>query len=121
MSTPTDLAIHLETLEKELLTREVRFSGRAASFLDDEFVEFGSSGRVFNKTQIVASLTLENDDGVVRTATNFKVVELGAGTALVTYRVLRHSVPPVASLRSSIWRFEKDRWQMIFHQGTLAK
>jgi predicted lysophospholipase L1 biosynthesis ABC-type transport system permease subunit len=42
---------------------------------------------------------------------------------LVTYRLVvrRSDVEGEAhSLRSSIWKAINGRWQMIFHQGTLA-
>ena len=50
-------ADHLRTLEERLLQPDVRRSAQAvASLLADEFVEFGSSGRVFDKTQIITAL-----------------------------------------------------------------
>jgi hypothetical protein len=42
----------------------------------------------------------------------------------VTYRVIRQGTadePPIYSLRSSIWKLIDDRWQMVFHQGTLTQ
>ena len=43
-------------LEERLLQPEVRQSAEAvADLLADDFIEFGSSGQVFNKQQIISS------------------------------------------------------------------
>jgi glyoxylase I family protein len=47
---------------------------------------------------------------------DFAVARLGVGVALVTYR----SRDPRHARRSSIWVRRNGRWQMVFHQGTLA-
>ena len=118
MSEEKGLVQHLCELEQSLLVAGVRKSGRVAELLDDEFVEFGSSGRTYIKAEIVALLRSEVPVDI--TAREFKVKILGRDAALVTYRACRHSVPPVHTLRSSIWQLEKGRWRMVFHQGTLA-
>jgi len=47
----------LLALELELLSPSVRASDvRIGALLADEFVEFGSSGRIFDKSSIVSSL-----------------------------------------------------------------
>lgn len=43
---------------------------------------------------------------------------------LNTYKIVKKSANGLVinySLRSSIWRFEGDRWRFLFHQGTLTK
>jgi hypothetical protein len=118
MSTEDVLALHLRELEESLLLASVRKSGRVAQLLADNFVEFGSSGRLFTKEQIVASLCAESP--TIVTTTEFKVVLLAPGAALVTYRAHRHTEPPVYTLRSSLWQMQNGQWKMIFHQGTLS-
>ena len=50
-------ALALRELEERLLQPDVRRSPRAvADLLADEFVEFGSAGRIFDKPQIIAAL-----------------------------------------------------------------
>jgi hypothetical protein len=50
----------LRRLEEQLLQAELRRSIQdVADLLADEFVEFGSSGRVFNKQQLIESLHQE--------------------------------------------------------------
>jgi hypothetical protein len=100
----------------ELEQRLARVGGtisvdEARALIADDFVEIGSSGRVWSKAQIVAAMAEwpANDSRIE----GFHVRELGASVCLVTYRI-------GSSLRSSIWRRNAERWQIIFHQGTRA-
>jgi len=118
-----ELAELLRELEERLLRPEVRSSAdQVSSLIADDFIEFGSSGRVYDKAQIVAALTEEQRQGptVQATAHDVQVRMLADGVALITYRTVRH--PPYASVtqsrRSSIWKSIDGRWQMVFHQGT---
>ena len=55
--TPQDaLAAELKGLEEELLVPTVRKSPRLEELLADEFIEFGSSGRIYTKNDLVAVL-----------------------------------------------------------------
>ncbi|MEH2127664.1 nuclear transport factor 2 family protein [Nostoc sp.] len=112
-------------LEERLLQPDVRKSAKdIMDLLADEFIEFGSSGRVFNKQQIIESLQNEPIQPMTqRLITEFKMLVLITGVVLVTYRIVRHisDEQPVHSLRSSIWKLNNDRWKMIFHQGTLVR
>jgi hypothetical protein len=91
----------------------------ASSLIADDFVEFGASGKVWSKAEIIAAMSQWTP--IERTVENFSVRELSASVCLVTYKVVRvtkdrHSSP--FSLRSSVWRYAGARWQIIFHQGT---
>jgi hypothetical protein len=101
-------------LETSLHKKEIRNSPAAvAALLADDFTEFGSSGRVYDKSAIIELLRTEAvapDQKV--TVENFMVRELSPTVALVTY------LSSKGTLRSSIWRLRDSRWQMIFHQGT---
>jgi hypothetical protein len=113
----------IRQLEEKLLESSIRTSiGAVADLLADDFVEFGSSGRVFNKREIIASL--QQEDGTCRRSLHdFEAKLLAPGVILATYRVLRqadNSEPAIQSLRSSIWKLTDGRWQTIFHQGTLT-
>ncbi|MEH2139230.1 nuclear transport factor 2 family protein [Nostoc sp.] len=115
----------LRELEERLLQPDVRKSAKdVMDLLADEFIEFGSSGRVFNKQQIIESLQNEPIEPVTqRSITEFKTLVLATGVILVTYHIVRYlsGEQPVHSLRSSIWKFNNDRWKIIFHQGTLVR
>jgi hypothetical protein len=101
-------------LETSLHKQEIRNSPAAvAALLADDFTEFGSSGRVYDKPAIIELLRSEaaTPDQKV-TVENFAVRQLSSNVALVTY------LSSKSTLRSSIWRLSDSRWQMIFHQGT---
>jgi hypothetical protein len=118
--TPEDaLAAELQGLEEELLVPAVRKSTRLAELLADDFMEFGSSGRVYTKCDLVAVLQAESP--VSQTTSDFKVTSLAPDVALLTYRIHRHSQPAVRTLRASVWRRAMGRWQMVFHQATIIQ
>jgi hypothetical protein len=114
---------HLRQLEERLLQPSVRKSAEEVSeLLASEFIESGSSGRIFDKQQIIASLQMEST--VRRSLVDFKTWILSPGIVLVTYRAIRQVAPGeqlIYSLRSSIWKLIDGRWQMVFHQGTLSQ
>ncbi|MEM7020225.1 MAG: DUF4440 domain-containing protein [Pseudomonadota bacterium] len=105
---------HIIALEKQLLHSEIRASRESLNaLLCDEFVEFGKSGKVFDKADILRTLPEEKPASFNMTDT--KCVTLSNETVLLTYRVSRQGI---TSLRSSIWRREAGRWRLLFHQGT---
>jgi hypothetical protein len=118
-----DEAATLRRLEEQLLDARVRASAdQVAALIAHDFVEFGSSGVVYDKAEVVAALPEEHlkEPPVERTAHDFRVRMLAEGVALVTYRSVRchPNGAEVQSLRSSIWTVIDGRWQMVFHQGT---
>ena len=114
----------LLALEQELLSPQVRASDeRLDELLAQEFVEFGSSGRIYDKQSIIHALTqpASIDDYQVD---DFTVVTESEDTALVTYSCKVHSASGDlvrTSNRSSLWKLLDGRWQMAFHQGTKAE
>ena len=120
MNTDPGLSEHLRKLEASMAEPEVRRSPeQLGRLLADDFREFGGSGRVFNKEQIIEAL--QNQPLLELWLDEFQVKCLSADLALVTYR--GHYKFPDAekvshSLRSSIWRKRDGRWEVVFHQGT---
>jgi hypothetical protein len=114
----------LRRLEEELLKPEVRRSpDRVGDLLSDDFVEFGSSGGVFNKQQVIEALEQEGppDPGIRLSLVDFIARRLASDVILVTYRTIQEGGPGArreSRLRSSIWKLIEGRWQMVFHQGT---
>ncbi len=91
----------------------------ASSLIAEDFVEFGASGKIWSKAEIIAAMS--QWPPIERMVENFSVRELSASVCLVTYKVVRVTTDRQASpfsLRSSIWRYAGGRWQIIFHQGT---
>jgi len=118
---PKEVAQELERLERELLDPAVRRDrNRVAALLEEEFLEFGSSGRVWTRNQILDLLATEDFDPPAMEAFDCRL--LAKGVALVTYRTVRTDPQTGARAvnRSSIWIGKADRWRMRFHQGTLV-
>lgn len=114
-----ELAERLRELEEELLRVEVRKdASRVAALLADDFREFGSSGRIYSKAEIIAHLQDEVFCPV--TLRDFELTSLSPSLAMVTYRVLcgEPNEKPAQSLRNSLWELRDGRWQIRFHQGT---
>jgi hypothetical protein len=117
-----DVEETLRELEASLLTNTVRKdAARVAELLAEEFCEFGSSGAVYSKAEMLASL--RDGEEVQIAMKEFVYREVGEGIALVTYRSEREMEDGamIAALRSSLWVFRDGRWQMVFHQGTRVK
>jgi hypothetical protein len=116
----------LRELEERLLNASARDrEAEVFGLLAEEFVEFGSSGRVFDRREIIDAVrAAPPPDSTRRSLHDFKAIALSPDVALVTYRALRYEGRErreVRSLRSSVWRRSPDgAWQMVFHQGTLT-
>lgn len=111
------LSEHICGLEEKLLNPEVRTSPEQLSLLlADDFFEYGSSGRVWHKKDMMG----EEGAGMVQlTLSEFALHPLSEEAVLATYRTFNTGNGRY-TLRSSIWRYREGRWQMFFHQGTPA-
>ncbi len=110
-------------LEASLLQPEVRSSReKLNALLADDFMEFGSSGSVYRKSDTLQNLTT-NTDKVVYELSDFDARELSENLVLTTFKTKRtiNDTDVVISLRSSIWKKTGAVWQMFFHQGTPMK
>jgi hypothetical protein len=114
-----NLGEHLRALELELLESTTRKNAeRVSDLLSDSFQEFGSSGRIYSKRDII--LALQEETPISISLSDFEMKLLSDQVALVTYKSVkaRQNALPSTALRSSIWLQDGDRWRMIFHQGT---
>ena len=113
----------IRDLELQLLDPKIRMSRALASpLLADDFVEFGSSGSVYDKVSVLDALAI--DASVAPAVRNFEVKLLGPDIILATFRTVRLGPSGEVirqALRSSIWRQAGGRWQLVFHQGTPAE
>jgi hypothetical protein len=108
-------------MERELHDPRTRGNPeRLAELLHANFLEFGRSGAVYTRSQVLAQLPAESDSKRVH-AQGFAVIELAPSVVLLTYQsadidssgaLERHAN------RSSVWRREASGWRMVFHQGT---
>jgi len=104
----------VEELERELLGPLVRGDiGRTAVLLHPDFMEIGSSGRVWTRDAMM--MALEEDPGERTDIEILGADRIGTGAVLLTYRSFTRSG---TVLRSSLWVLDGDRWRLRFHQGT---
>lgn len=115
------LADELRLLEEALLTPAVRGdSARLDRLFAADFLEIGSSGRVFDKATAIASLAALREGAPPVALVDFQLRLLTPTVALAVYRVVARPASGEASwsLRSSVWVQRGGRWQLAFHQGT---
>jgi hypothetical protein len=119
------LCAHLRSLEQALLDPLVRRDRQQVSaLLADDFLEFGSSGRVWTRAEILDLLGTEGYQPPLMQ--DFACHWIAEGAVLVTYkavRVVTASDGPTSgrrseTLRSSLWIRENEGWRVRFHQGT---
>ena len=119
-----DLLRRLRDFELDLQRLEVRRDrARLDELLHKSFVEFGRSGRRYDKANTLEELP-RNPAPMKMWSQDFELAELADGVALLTYRsasvdgdgnLFRYS------LRSSVWQRTERGWQMRFHQGTATE
>ena len=115
------IADHLKALEESLLDPTNRRNPELISnLLTEDFLEFGSSGRTFDKSAILEELRNEPQHQTAR-LTDFAIRPLAPEVMLVTYRTTRHDSSGHVihrAQRSSIWINHNGTWKITFHQGT---
>jgi ribonuclease HI/glyoxylase I family protein len=124
---PAEIAARIVALELSLLEAPTRSDRHyLEQVLDDDMIEFGKSGGIYDKRSIIQAL--EGERSGPAPSDQLELVDamatlLSADTVLLTYR-LRPRPPAgteaVASLRSSVWKQTDGRWRLLFHQGTAA-
>lgn len=87
--------------------------------LAEDFCEFGSSGRIYDKEIQLSYVTEHGCDEIQFNISDFEVIELTDCLVQARYKT-EHKQTGKKSLRSSLWRFKNNQWQMFFHQGTLT-
>lgn len=113
-------AAELERLELMLMDPEVRRDReRVSHWLAEDFIEFGSSGRVWTRQSTLELLATEAYAPPL--VEDFACRVLAPDVVLLTYRAVRNdalSGEHTATFRSSLWTRKSGSWQMRFHQGT---
>ena len=108
----------LQRLEEELWQEETRFD---TVYMDrvmaDDFFEFGRSGRVYDRNEIL--FTPKQPIDAIIPLPNFQARLLTADVALVTYNSHATFDGLVEKgRRCSIWSRTATGWELRFHQGT---
>ncbi len=112
-----DLIEELVPLEKRLLAMGDDCDRACVeSLLATDFREVSASGREWDRAAMLRELVgmpLRS-----HRTTEFRCTPLGADLALLNYRTV---VNGRETLRCSLWVRRDERWQMLYHQGTLAR
>jgi hypothetical protein len=118
--TGEEICAHLRAREEALLDPEVRRDrARVEALLAQDFLEFGSSGKVWSREEILELLA--NETYQQPAMEDFRCDWLAEIVALVTYKTVRadpESGLRAVVLRSSLWVRESGEWRVRFHQGT---
>lgn len=104
-------------LEKELLRPDVRGDlGRTGMLLHPDFIEIGSSGRIWSRDELM--MALEDNPGETAEVEVVSADRISSNTILLSYRSYGRTG---SALRSSIWVLDDGRWRLRFHQSTPEK
>ena len=123
MNTPEIRIEEIRAREEALHRPEIRRSRQALEdLLAESFCEFGASGTVYRRADMIELLLRETDsagNGELYSG-DYALRPISADAALLTYRTWRKQADRSERhvLRSSIWKYDGRRWQMLFHQGT---
>ena len=120
MDISTEESEQLRQLETELLQTDTRHSpDRLATLLADEFLEYGATGKRYNKAETIKALVGSQTKEKI-TLKHFTARRLAKNLALVTYQSEKHNIGGDShhALRSSIWRQTRNGWRILFHQAT---
>lgn len=105
----------LTALEHSLWRTSTRFD---AEYMDRalaaDFLEFGRSGRVYDRQAVLAVPAVALDVRLL----DVTVHSVGPDVALVTYVSEARFEDLERANRSSLWVREDGRWRLRFHQGT---
>ena len=109
----TALADQLLVCELALARRDGgALPGGLAGLLDDDFEEFGASGRRWDRATVLALLDEAPTANV--TIEGFTAIQLDEQAILVTFRTTSRGPDAAArqALRSSVWVRRDDRWRL---------
>jgi len=104
----------LLSLETNLTLAEFRHNEKWLNeIISDNFTEIGSSGKSYNKKEVIKALL--NSESSYYNISEFNVIEIADNTCLATFTTTNNSN---VVKRSSIWVNKENNWQIVFHQGT---
>jgi hypothetical protein len=112
-----------ELVNREPLFHRLPAGAQRADYEDlmaPEFWEVGASGRRYSRDHALDVLVERSrHEGEDRWETSeFHCLQLCAGTYLLTYTLLQGER---RTRRATIWRRAGERWEIVFHQGTIVQ
>ena len=86
-----------------------------------DFLEYGFSGRVYDRDGVLALLKGKGASEEVIHAHDFQVDTVREDVCLVTYQTFRrdeYGEDTQFAWRTSLWAYEHQKWLMVMHQCT---
>lgn len=123
---PEDIAAQLREREP-VFHQEAVGSDRAhfESMLVSDFFEIGASGRIYSRERVIETVVdrYDRDEGEIdHTITEFECRQLAEHVFLTTYLLAQPDGPVVRTTRrATVWTNALGRWQVVYHQGTIAE
>ncbi len=111
--------LSLIDLEKKLLDPQTRKNKVLLNELvDEDFQEYGASGKTYKKSDILERLPVESPQ--VIEAFDFVSTQLSPTIQQIKFRTTKKISDTESKiiLRSSLWKLSGDQWKIIFHQAT---
>jgi hypothetical protein len=100
-------------LESKMLKNEHREDQEFLNLvLSEDFTEFGTSGNMYTKSDVLNSKDL--NISIIKVS-DLKSKLINTGSYLVTYIAFKDKKK---TFRSSIWRIEKEEPKLFFHQSS---
>lgn len=112
----------IKRLELKLLHSDMKMSPSLLdTLLAKEFEEIGDNGTV-NARQDVADWLLNKNPRERWLLSDFRIKKLSADLVVAIYHAKkladRKDIVSQGSVRSSIWKYKTQGWQMVFHQAS---
>lgn len=126
MEAPEEIVAELREREP-VFHREPRDGGREhlESMTVADFFEIGASGRIYSREHVIDRVAgrWERDEPEADSQIEeFSVRQIGPHAFLATYTLqLSDGHATRTSRRASVWTNRAERWQILYHQGTLAE
>lgn len=110
-------------LENKLQQPGIRKSvEQLEELISDDLIEFGSSGQIYTKKDVLNNLPVSPEIKFIMTDFRIKILSSDIIQSLFkTEKINQQTGITTHSVRSSLWRNEKGKWKMLFHQGIPLK
>lgn len=114
----------MESLVSQIINHEKQLLSKndavdiLINLIDDEFIEYGSNGKIHDKNE--AARWLSQEDYSEAKGMEFEAKLLSEDVMLLTYISTMkrdHLSESKRARRISIWRRRNEVWRMVFHQG----
>lgn len=115
-----ELKEQIRMLEEQLIHPEIRRDAdKLSQLIADDFIEYGNSGHVYRKEDILKMLP--NEQTAKMKIEDFHARLISPEVVLLNYDLISYdnrNRGVTHTIRSSIWRLTDGQWQLVYHRGT---